>query len=601
MTRHRLRYLFGVALAVALGACPAAAWAAAHIADHVVISEVFYDQFPGDSDNFVEIYNPTQSAVDLTGWTIVGLDGTTGTEYVTVTLSGTIASEGFFLIGPDADVYGLTPDVIHAGFDLEEGGVDGDGVKLKNNLGELVDYIAYGGVGNPTVSLEGTPFRDVQYNHTIERKSSTTHVVAFGNGEDTDVNADDWRETLKPRPQSGTSDTEPPMPYQTDILTIWCFNVGTADASLIVSPSGETFLFDGGNNGAGGGLIVPFLTAEGIDTLSYMGASHYDADHIGGLDEVINQGIEVANGAYDRGWSYTTVTYQSYENAVQGIRQTFYKGQVFDLGSGVTIKCLGLNGNGELTQPFTDPPWTENDLSVALYLDFIAFQFFVAGDLSGIDDYMYEDIETSIAAEVEHRVEVYQVDHHGSSKNSNMALTNALLPQASVFSVGVNDVGYPHSETMLRLCGVGSYLYFTNWTTDGDPIPGGCGLDVEDDIQIATDGFNFFSVHTDIYSFLTDVDEPEIARVPDDLGVAHWPNPVGEWADIRFSVTRAGDPVRVSIYDVAGRRVETLMGEGLGRGANTLRWTVGDQPAGVYFYRVETGGRAVTGKMVVVR
>lgn len=599
----RVRSILAVGiLPVALFLIPAELYGAAHIADHVVISEVHYDQWPGDIDNFVELYNPTASAVDLTEWEVVGLDGTPGTEYVTVPLSGSIASEGFFLIGPDSAVYGVVPDVVYAGFNLDDGGVDGDGVKLKNDLGELVDYIAYGGVGNPIVSLEGTPFRDVTFNRAIERKSSTTHVVAFGNGEDTDVNADDWREVLNPKPQSGSSPTEPPMPYQTEIFTIWCFRVGTADATLIVSPSGDSFLFDGGNNGAGGGIIVPFLGTLGIDTLSYMGASHYDADHIGGLDEVILQGIEVENGCYDRGWSYTTATYQSYENAVEGMRHTFFKNQVFDLGAGVSIKCLGLNGNGELSQPYTDPPWTENDLSVALYLTFYGFQFFVAGDLSGVTNYQYQDIETSIAAEIDHPVEVYQVDHHGSQSNSNIALVNALQPAASVFSVGNNDVGLPHEEPMLRLCSAGSHLYFTDWTTDGDPIPPGCGTDVEGHVQIATDGFNFFSVHTDVYSFaVTDVAEADLAPPREGLSVSHWPNPVHEWTDIRLSIATIGQRVRVSVYDVAGRRVETLVDRSLDGGTKTLRWSVGDRPPGVYFYRVEAGDTHATGKMVVVR
>jgi beta-lactamase superfamily II metal-dependent hydrolase len=586
-------------LLACLVAIPSGAFGAAHIADHVVISEIYYEQFPSDVNNFVELYNPTESAIDLTGWSVVGLDGTTGAEYVVVPLSGAIASEGFYLIGSDSDVFGLTPDVIHAGLDLDEGGVDGDGVKLKNSLGELVDYIGYGGVGNPTVSLEGTPFRDVSANRSIERKSSTTHVVAFGNGEDTDNNAVDWQEQLTGRPQNGSSATEPPMPYQTEILTITCFNVGTADATLIVSPGGGSFLFDGGNNGAGAGKIVPYLGTVGIDTLTYMGASHYDADHIGGLDEVVQQGIVVSGGAWDRGWSYTTVTYNSYASAVAAFRNTFSTNQVFDMGAGCTIKCLGLNGNGQLTQPFTDPPWAENDLSVALYLSFFGFQFFVAGDLSGYDDELYEDIETSMAAEIPQRVEVYQVDHHGSWKNSNWDLVSALLPQASVISVGSSGSGHPHGEAMARLNSVGSWIYCTNWV-NGDPLPA-ASTDVEDDVQVATDGIYFFSVDTDIYSFVTDVAEAELAWPSDGMDVSLWPNPLREWTDIRFSVPNPGAAVSVSIYDVAGRRVETLGPSRINEAMGSMRWFAEGQPAGVYFYRVENGTSSETGKMVLVR
>ncbi len=598
---ERFQSIFTLLLAAALVGLPAAAHGAAHIADHVVIAEVVYDQWPDDVDNFVELYNPTVSAVDLTGWSVVGLDGTTGTEYVTVPLSGTIPSEGFFLIGPDASVYGVVPDVVYPGLDLDEGGIDGDGVKLKNDLGELVDYIAYGGEGNPTVSLEGTPFRDVTFNRAIERKSSTTHIVAFGNGEDTDVNADDWREWKKPKPQNSASPAEPPMPYQTEILTILCFNAGQADATLIRSPGGGSFLFDGGNNATGTGTIVPYMQSVGMDTLTYMGASHYHADHIGGLDEVANSGIVIAEGAYDRGWSYPSVTYEDYAAAVSGMRHTFFDGQVFDLGYGCEIECLGLNGNGQLGQPFTQPPWSDNDLSVALYLTFYGFTFFIAGDLTGYDDEDQEDIETSIAAEIPYPVDVYQVDHHGSWKSTNVALTTALMPRTSIFPVGYSVSGHPHAESMARLVSAGSYLYFTDWV-NGAPIPEGHGTDVEDHVQVATDGINFFSVDTDIYAFTgTEAAEPQIVLPSGGFRVVQWPNPVHDWTDIQFSIEHSAVPARVSIYDVAGRRIETLADDGLGSGIRTLRWFTGDHPAGVYFYRVEAGNQRMSGKMIVVR
>ncbi len=601
MMSERFQSISTLLLAAALVGLPAAVYGAAHIADHVVISEVFYDQVFGDTDNFVELYNPTASAVDLTGWSIVGLDGTTGTEYVTVPLSGTIASEGFFLIGADASVYDVAPDVVYAGLDLDEGGTDGDGVKLKNGVGTLIDYVAYGGEGNPTVSLEGTPFRDVSYNRAIERKSSTTHIVAFGNGEDTDVNADDWREWNGPRPQNSSSPTEPPMPYQTEIMTILCFNVGQADATLIRSPGGGSFLFDGGNNGAGNSVILPYMQSIGMDTLTYMGASHYHADHIGGLDEVVNGGIVITEGAYDRGWDYPSVTYDNYAASVSGMRHTFAKGHVYDLGSGCEIECLGLNGNGELGQPYTQPPWSDNDLSVALYLRFYGFTFFIAGDLSGYTDEAYQDIETSIAAEIPHPVSVYQVDHHGSWKSTNVALVNALMPRASIFPVGYTVSGHPHAEPMARLVSAGSYLYFTDWV-DGAPIPEGHGMDVEDHVQVATDGFNFFSVNTDIYPFTgTEAAEPEIVFPSSGIRVVQWPNPVHDWADIQFSIERSAVPARVSIFDVAGRRIETLADDGLGDGIRTLRWFTDDHPAGVYFYRIEAGDLRTSGKMIVVR
>ena len=66
-----------------------------------------------------------------------------------------------------------------------------------------------------------------------------------------------------------------------------------------------------------------------------------------------------------------------------------------------------------------------------------------------------------------------------------------------------------------------------------------------------------------------------------------------------------GDVV-LSVHDVAGRRVRTLLDEHLEDGMHHVNWngrdTVGRQLAsGVYFYRLEAGAYSETKKMVLVK
>ena len=154
-------------------------------------------------------------------------------------------------------------------------------------------------------------------------------------------------------------------------LKIHCIDVDQGDCTLIVSPTGGTFLFDAGWNGKGNSVVIPYLQGLGLTALDYVGASHYHADHIGGLDEVVNfLGIDsVRVAVLDRGWSYTTITYGDYADAVAPKRTTITDGQVIDLGGGTTVTCLGVNGNGELSPPFDDK-YDENDLSVALLVEY---------------------------------------------------------------------------------------------------------------------------------------------------------------------------------------------------------------------------------------
>jgi len=44
-----------------------------------------------------------------------------------------------------------------------------------------------------------------------------------------------------------------------DTLYIHCLDVGQGDATLIVSPTGQTMLVDAGYNGKGDSKILPFL------------------------------------------------------------------------------------------------------------------------------------------------------------------------------------------------------------------------------------------------------------------------------------------------------------------------------------------------------
>ncbi len=93
----------------------------------------------------------------------------------------------------------------------------------------------------------------------------------------------------------------------------------------------------------------------------------------------------------------------------------------------------------------------------------------------------------------------------------------------------------------------------------------------------------------------------ESALLPTPFALAQSiPNPARTTASIRFTLPVAG-PVTLSIYDVQGRRVANPLDhvfQEAGRHdvpVETDRWK-----PGVYLYRLETGGRSATRKMVVV-
>ncbi len=288
------------------------------------------------------------------------------------------------------------------------------------------------------------------------------------------------------------------------VLQIHCLNVGQGDATLVVSPTGRTMLIDAGYDSLGIKKVLPWLDSLGIRSLDWVVATHYHADHIGGLDEVIS-GLgqdSIKQAVFDRGWSYSTSAYEDYVQAAGAKRRTITENIVLDLGAGAIATCLGLNGNYQLTEPFTDPPWSENDLSIALRISYGRFDFSISGDLSGESTPYYRDIETSVAPEIG-PVEVLRVNHHGSEYSSNPHFCSTLSPLASVISCGKNDYGHPNPGVVSRLRSYGPVYQ----TADRR------GRAVDGDIVITTNGSSFV-IEDDTFECKVGVAETEGGKLP---------------------------------------------------------------------------------------
>jgi hypothetical protein len=82
------------------------------------------------------------------------------------------------------------------------------------------------------------------------------------------------------------------------------------------------------------------------------------------------------------------------------------------------------------------------------------------------------------------------------------------------------------------------------------------------------------------------------------------PNPFQRNTGVRFVLPQAGNTI-VTVYDVAGRTVQVLHTGHLGAGAHFLAWDGRDvrgarTGGGVYYFRVESGNRVLSAKVVRV-
>lgn len=71
-------------------------------------------------------------------------------------------------------------------------------------------------------------------------------------------------------------------------------------------------------------------------------------------------------------------------------------------------------------------------------------------------------------------------------------------------------------------------------------------------------------------------------------------------AVIKFNLS-ATSKVQLSIYDLSGRKVETLINQQLGAGEHTATWDAANMPQGTYFCRLESADFVINRKFVRIK
>jgi beta-lactamase superfamily II metal-dependent hydrolase len=344
-------------------------------------------------------------------------------------------------------------------------------------------------------------------------------------------------------------------------LEVHFLEVGQGDCTLVIGPDGTTFLFDGGPNGEGANTLVPYLQGLGITSLDYVAASHYHADHIGGLDEVWQSGI-LASVCLDRGDSNTpsSQSFADYESTYSGIRQTAVPGLVIQLGSGATATCLvvegALIGGGSID--ISGSAQYENSASIAWRIEYGNFDLYIAGDLTGGGNGStdVEDVLGPLCGDLD----VLRASHHGSSTSTQAAFLADVKPEAAIISCGSgNQYGFPRQDTIDNLNRWDRVIPV--WcTSDGT---GGTGfVDAGGPIRLESNGV-VWSLHgADGLSLTAHCDETHpLAPAAGELAVSEiMRNPTvvaddtGEWIEIAGA--RVGQPVSLNGIEIGDGGVD---------------------------------------------
>jgi competence protein ComEC len=226
-------------------------------------------------------------------------------------------------------------------------------------------------------------------------------------------------------------------------LVVNFIDVGQGD-SILVQSAGENYLVDGGRPEAGP-RVVDFLRSRGVERLDGVVATHPDADHIGGLVDVLE--TFPVESVYVSGESKGTTTFGAFLRAVR------------DSGAEVVEAREGLQmqwGRAQadvISPPRGDLSAAPNDNSVAVLLTFGPARVLLAGDAEAAQE--RQMAEGPYAGPLT----VLKVNHHGSSSSTTPLFLSRFRPQIAVIQVGENSYGHPTPQTLRRLQTVGAEIF----------------------------------------------------------------------------------------------------------------------------------------------
>lgn len=219
-------------------------------------------------------------------------------------------------------------------------------------------------------------------------------------------------------------------------LTVHFLDVDQGD-SILLEIDGRSMLIDSGESDQGK-VVTAYLQDQGISTLDYVVATHPHSDHIGGMNEILNN-FQVEHFV-DSGYPHTSKTYENMLTTIDQKNipfQLVQAGQKIDFDPAVDIEILN---------PAKTYSEDLNENSVVLKVTYGTTSFLLMGD-AGL-----ETEEHIMKAGYNVDSDILKVGHHASRSGSGASFISAVSPEVSVIEVGAgNDYGHPHAEILEKL------------------------------------------------------------------------------------------------------------------------------------------------------
>lgn len=218
-----------------------------------------------------------------------------------------------------------------------------------------------------------------------------------------------------------------------NFLSVHIIDVGQGDCILIKTPEKKNILIDGGDEDTYK-IIRSYLKWNKVKNLDIVIATHFDKDHIGSLDNVID--------SFNVKKVYTPnqkCTSQHADNLIDSCENK-------------NIKISNLQKDDELkidqniSIHILSPSYIQdnnNSNSIVFNLKYKDMDFLFTGDCEEENE---KEIISSYNLE---DVDFLKVAHHGSSSSSSNEFIEETTPSIAAISCGYkNNYGHPHKSTL---------------------------------------------------------------------------------------------------------------------------------------------------------
>lgn len=242
-------------------------------------------------------------------------------------------------------------------------------------------------------------------------------------------------------------------------LEVYSIDVEGGQATLFVSPLGESMLVDtgwGGFDKRDANRIAAAAKAAGVKKIDYLVITHYHADHVGGVLQLAEK-MPITNYV-DHGAS---VEAEQQQGKVLFNMYTSYrdKGNHIQVKPGDTVPIKGidvkvLSAAGKVIdaplpgagQPnpecanfqMKDPDQTENAQSLGMLITYGSFRMLDMGDLT-----WNKEKDLVCPANKIGTVDLYLVSHHGMNMSGSPQFVHALHPKVALMNNGPRKGGSP--------------------------------------------------------------------------------------------------------------------------------------------------------------